>query len=188
MQPRVARLRPSRSRSRHPSFPPGVVVVRAGPSRASHARSLMEGLKGTAIRLAVRDPAARGPRSWLELGGSGRGEGFLPRVAQATTTHTGTNSSFRAGRAACRSRPAPAGAGVRISPGGSRPCQEKRLPGTSRRHGGRSLPIKRVSSVPGSGKACIRPPWRARDPPVFIGAFPRWSGQGVIPDEQAPRS
>ena len=31
-------------------------LIRAGPSRAGHARSLMEGLKGTAIRLAVRDP------------------------------------------------------------------------------------------------------------------------------------
>jgi hypothetical protein len=34
-----------------------VVAVRTGLSRAGHARSLMEGLKGTAIRLAVRDPS-----------------------------------------------------------------------------------------------------------------------------------
>jgi hypothetical protein len=32
-------------------------AVRAGPGRAGHARSLMEGLEGTAIRLAVRDPS-----------------------------------------------------------------------------------------------------------------------------------
>ena len=35
----------------------GVLAVRAGPSRAGHARSLMEGLRGTAIRSAVRDPS-----------------------------------------------------------------------------------------------------------------------------------
>ena len=33
-----------------------VVAVCTGLSRAGHARSLMEGLRGTAIRLAVRDP------------------------------------------------------------------------------------------------------------------------------------
>ena len=38
-----------------PPFP-YAAAVRAGPGRAGHARSLMEGLKGTAIRLAVRNP------------------------------------------------------------------------------------------------------------------------------------
>ena len=38
------------------SPPLACCVIRAGPDRAGHARSLMEGLKGSAIRLAVRDP------------------------------------------------------------------------------------------------------------------------------------
>ena len=48
-----------------------VLAVRAGLSRAGHARSLMDGLEGTAIRLAVRDPGcpqapvlARARGSW----------------------------------------------------------------------------------------------------------------------------
>jgi len=50
-------------------------------------------------------PAARRPRSWTELGGSGRGEGLLLRVAQATTTHTVTSSGFRgSGRRVVRFR------------------------------------------------------------------------------------
>ena len=50
----------------------------------------MEGLKGTAIRLAVRDPGCpRAPvlaraRRLLALM-----KGLLPQVAQATTTHYG---------------------------------------------------------------------------------------------------
>ena len=37
--------------------PREILAVCAGPSRAGHARSLMEGLKGTAIRSAVRNPS-----------------------------------------------------------------------------------------------------------------------------------
>ena len=46
-----------------PPFP-YAAAVRAGQGRAGHARSLMEGLKGTAIRLAVRNPAARPRQPW----------------------------------------------------------------------------------------------------------------------------
>ena len=57
--------------SMHPPFSSMGFAVRAGPSRAGHARSLMEGLKGTAIRSAVRDPGCRRPRSCPGLSGSG---------------------------------------------------------------------------------------------------------------------
>ena len=44
-------------------IPQVCVLLMPALSRAGHARSLMEGLKGTAIRLAVRDPSRpQGPR------------------------------------------------------------------------------------------------------------------------------
>jgi hypothetical protein len=61
MPPRVARLRPSRSRSTRPCIPPfssmGLCCPRWPDAARGHARSLMEGLWGTAIRSAVRDPS-----------------------------------------------------------------------------------------------------------------------------------
>ena len=63
----------------------------------------MEGLAGTAIRLAVRDlscPQGPGP-AWSSLARV-RLRGLLPRGAQATTTPTGTTSNIRGGVTACR--------------------------------------------------------------------------------------
>src|SRR4029077_15825569 len=83
--------------------------VRAGQS-AGHARSLMEGLTGTAIRSAVRNPGCpqapvldRARRHLAVV------RGLLLRAAQATTTHTGTNSSFRGCDPACRLLPGTSG-------------------------------------------------------------------------------
>ena len=98
-------------------------AVRAGLSRAGHARSLMEGLEGPPSDWPFVTPAARRPRSGTELGGSGRGEGLLLRVAQATTTDTGTNCGFRGCAPACRLQAGDgaAGARTRISSQGSTP-------------------------------------------------------------------
>jgi hypothetical protein len=55
----------------------------------------MEGLKGTAIRLAVRDPRLpAGPGPYQGSAAPGPDEGLLLRVAQATTTHTGSNDAL----------------------------------------------------------------------------------------------
>jgi hypothetical protein len=96
------------------SVPLDGFAVRAGLSREGHARSLMEGLEGTAIRSAVRDPSCPQAPVWPRAGGSGSGEGLLPRVAQATTTPTGTNSGFRGCSTACRAQP---GGTARLVPG-----------------------------------------------------------------------
>ena len=83
----------------------------------------MEGLRGTAIRLAVRDPSCpQGPGLAQGSAAPGAGEGLLLRVAQATTTHTGPDSAIRGSGPACRSPSGwPGGAGARICPQGSRP-------------------------------------------------------------------
>src|SRR3974377_1596772 len=54
----------------------------------------MEGLRAPPSDWPFVTPAARRPRPRTELAASGHGEGLLLRVAQATTTHTGTNTYF----------------------------------------------------------------------------------------------
>jgi hypothetical protein len=71
--------------------------VRAGLSRAGHARSLMEGLKGTAIRSAVRDPSCpQAPVFGVARRGSGRGEGLLLAGGSGhDQLYPGTDSDLR---------------------------------------------------------------------------------------------
>src|SRR6516162_8767401 len=84
----------------------------------------MEGLKGTAIRSAVRDPGspqapvpARARRLPALM------KGLLLRVAQATTTHTGSSGSFRGSgpRVGIPARKSTAGAGPGSSARGPAP-------------------------------------------------------------------
>ena len=52
----------------------------------------MEGLKGTAIRSAVRNPSCpQAPVFARDSTAPGTGKGLLLQVAQATTTHNGMN-------------------------------------------------------------------------------------------------
>jgi hypothetical protein len=61
-----------------------------------HARSLMEGLAGTAIRSAVRDLSCpQGPGPGQNSKAPGRVRGLVLRVARATTTHTGPHRPSR---------------------------------------------------------------------------------------------
>ena len=135
----------------------------------------MEGLKGTAIRLAVRDPSC--PQAPV-LPGARRhpahGEGLLLRVAQATTTHTGTNSDFRGTGPACRLRP------VRTGWCRDPDLIEGSCPlvyGTGSRHRPvrQILPISARASVPSWGKTWI---WQAGPPSSTEGSAP-WCGLAV---------
>ena len=85
--------------------------VRAGLSHAGHARSLMEGLKGTAIRSAVRDPSCpQAPVFGGARRGSGRGEGLLLAGGSGhDQLYPGTDSDVRRYLVRlARRRPAPA--------------------------------------------------------------------------------
>ena len=149
-------LRPSRSRSKHPSFPPRVVGLlvhgHCGLSRAGHARSLMEGLaRHRAIRSAVRDPSCPQapvlPRARRPLGA---GKGLLLRVARPTTTHTAANRGFRAGSPACRGRSgSPSRAGARSHTRDQVPVHHQGSPAPAAR--ARSCRSQARHPVPGLG-------------------------------------
>jgi hypothetical protein len=66
----------------------GPVLDPKGRSAGAEIRA-NGGLKGTAIRLAVRDPSCLQAPVLRELGGCGTGEELLLPVAQVTTTNTG---------------------------------------------------------------------------------------------------
>ncbi len=114
---------------------PQSAAVRAGQGRAGHARSLMEGLKGTAIRLAVRDPGcpqapvlARARR--LPALMRGRSCRWLrPRPPVPARTADFTQAARRVAR---QHRRSPAGAGTRIFDERSSPGDVHGSPGTSR--------------------------------------------------------
>jgi hypothetical protein len=95
----------------------------------------MEGLKGTAIRSAVRDPGCpQAPVLAQDSAAPGAGEGFLLQVAQVTTTVPAIARACRRFRPACRLRSgdirrADAGTGL---PGGVMPRGDGTVPGTER--------------------------------------------------------
>ena len=114
---------------------PYPAAVRAGQGRAGHARSLMEGLKGTAIRLAVRDPGC--PQApvlararWLPALMRGSSCGWLrPRPPIPART---TRSQHPARRVARQPGKGAAGTGTRIFDERSCPGDVNGSPGADR--------------------------------------------------------
>jgi len=140
-----------------------VIAVRAGPSRAGHARSLMEGLNGTAIRSAVRDPSCpqapvlpRAQRLRVLV------KGLLLRVARPTTTHTAANRGFRAGAPACRGRSGSRRRSPDLAPGIKSPVHHQGSPAPPAR--ARSCRSQARHHVPGWREAWTRT-GRPRDLP-----------------------
>jgi hypothetical protein len=110
-------------------------AVVARPGRAGYARALMEGLEGTAIRLAVRAPScpqapvlARSRRNpVLFRGGSCGWLRTRPQIVLPDAAFTDPLPACRLQIAYTR-----AGAGTRISSQGFPPWCTERVPGTSR--------------------------------------------------------
>jgi hypothetical protein len=110
-------------------------AVQAGQGHAGHARSLMEGLKGTAIRLAVRDPGcpqapvlARARRLPALMRGSSCGW-LRPRPPVPART---TYSQHPARRVARQPGKGAAGTGTWIFDERSCPRDVSRSPGADR--------------------------------------------------------